>query len=143
MQPKLKKAPEQTMQEAVSRLAANREEITQAINEQAATLELQQASSLRDITGIASKVAQQVPAPIKWLLAIGTLIYAADAALIWKACIPETQELCAAYAQRGSHLAIVSFSAIAIIVSSCVVGARGLFAFLLKRPPLSGQHPQT
>ncbi|MCY4324854.1 MAG: hypothetical protein OXC81_02370 [Betaproteobacteria bacterium] len=117
--------------------------IWQATQKEAGPLELQQASSLRDITGIASRVARQVPALIKWLLGIGILVYTADAALIWKSCIAQTQELCAAYTQRSHYLEIVALSAIAIIVSSCVIGARGLFAFLLKRPPLSGQHPQT
>ncbi|MCY4324850.1 MAG: hypothetical protein OXC81_02350 [Betaproteobacteria bacterium] len=131
------------MQAKIGKLTADREKLTRIIKRGTATLELQQASSLRDITGIASKVARQIPVLIKWLLGIGLLIYAAGAALIWKSCIPETQELCAAYALQGQYLSIVALSAIAIIVSSCVIGARGLIAFLLKRPPLSSQNPQT
>ena len=117
MQPDPRKAIEQTLQAKIGKLTADREKLTRIIKRGTATLELQQASSLREITGIAS--------------------------LIWKSCIPETQELCAAYALQGQYLSIVSLSAIAIIVSSCSIVARGLIALLLKRPSLSPQNPQT
>ena len=58
--------------------------------------------------------------------------------ILW-ACDPGESKVCSAFVEHLRYFTVIVVSAIAIIVSSCVIGARSIFAALLKRMQASGE----